>query len=63
LRTAEDGSKYYLLRRIIRSRRIGGKIQDAAKGDGLAIGKSTYARAGLLVNATPLEAGWEGASG
>ena len=30
------------------------------KVTGLAIGKSTYARAGLLVNATPLEAGWEG---
>ena len=30
------------------------------KVTGLAIGKSTYARAGLLVNATPLEAGWQG---
>ncbi|MEJ7713755.1 MAG: dCTP deaminase [Pyrinomonadaceae bacterium] len=27
---------------------------------GIAIGKSTYARAGLLVNTTPLEAGWTG---
>ncbi len=26
----------------------------------MAIGKSTYARSGLLVNCTPLEAGWEG---
>ena len=27
---------------------------------GVALGKSTYARAGLLVNTTPLEAGWTG---
>lgn len=27
---------------------------------GLCIGKSTYARCGLLVNTTPLEPGWEG---
>lgn len=27
---------------------------------GLCIGKSTYARAGLFVNTTPLEAGWAG---
>lgn len=27
---------------------------------GLVFGKSTYARAGLIVNATPLEPGWEG---
>lgn len=27
---------------------------------GICIGKSTYARCGLVVNITPLEAGWEG---
>lgn len=27
---------------------------------GLCVGKSTYARCGLLVNTTPLEPGWEG---
>jgi len=27
---------------------------------GLCIGKSTYARSGLLINATPLEPGWKG---
>lgn len=27
---------------------------------GIAVGKSTYARAGIIINVTPLEAGWEG---
>jgi dCTP deaminase len=27
---------------------------------GLCIGKSTYARAGIIANITPIEAGWEG---
>ena len=27
---------------------------------GICMGKSTYARAGLIVNTTPLEAGWTG---
>jgi dCTP deaminase len=27
---------------------------------GIVIGKSTYARVGIIVNITPLEAGWEG---
>jgi dCTP deaminase len=27
---------------------------------GICLGKSTYARTGLIVNTTPLEAGWEG---
>lgn len=26
----------------------------------ICLGKSTYARAGLMINATPIEAGWEG---
>ena len=26
----------------------------------VCLGKSTYARAGLMINATPIEAGWEG---
>ena len=61
LLTAADGANYYLLpphhyglgvtvERFKMPRNV----------TGLAIGKSTYARAGLLVNATPLEAGWEG---
>ena len=27
---------------------------------GICLGKSTYARCGIIVNITPLEAGWEG---
>jgi dCTP deaminase len=27
---------------------------------GICIGKSTYARAGIILNVTPIEAGWEG---
>lgn len=27
---------------------------------GICLGKSTYARSGILINATPIEAGWEG---
>jgi dCTP deaminase len=27
---------------------------------GVCVGKSTYARCGLIVNTTPLEAGWRG---
>ena len=61
LRTSDDGSKYYLLPPqhyglgvTVETFRMPRNIT------GLAIGKSTYARAGLLVNATPLEAGWTG---
>ncbi|MGI8786912.1 MAG: dCTP deaminase [Pyrinomonadaceae bacterium] len=58
---AEDGAKYYLL--PPHHYGLGVTVERfkiPRKVTGLAIGKSTYARAGLLVNATPLEAGWEG---
>ena len=61
IRTAEDGSKYYLL--PPQHYGLGVTVETfkmPRNVTGLAIGKSTYARAGLLVNATPLEAGWEG---
>ncbi|CAN5519716.1 dCTP deaminase [soil metagenome] len=61
IRTADDGSKYYLL--PPQHYGLGVTVETfkmPRKVTGLAIGKSTYARAGLLVNATPLEAGWEG---
>lgn len=61
VRTANDGSKYYLL--PPQHYGLGVTVETfkmPRNVTGLAIGKSTYARAGLLVNATPLEAGWEG---
>src|SRR5215212_10513111 len=61
VRTAEDGAKYYLL--PPHHYGLGVTVETfrmPRNVTGVAIGKSTYARAGLLVNATPLEAGWTG---
>lgn len=61
IREAEDGSRYYLLPPhhyglgvTVETFRMPRNIT------GIALGKSTYARAGLLVNTTPLEASWTG---
>lgn len=61
LRTSEDGSRYYLL--PPHSYGLGVTVETfkmPRRVTGVALGKSTYARAGLLVNTTPLEAGWTG---
>jgi dCTP deaminase len=61
LRTADDGSDYYLL--APHSYALGVTVETFSMPrnvTGIAMGKSTYARAGLLVNTTPLEAGWVG---
>ena len=61
LRTADDGSKYYLL--PPHHYGLGVTVETfkmPRNVTGIAVGKSTYARAGLLVNTTPLEAGWTG---
>lgn len=61
LRTADDGAQYYLL--PPHSYGLGVTVETfrmPRNVTGIAIGKSTYARAGLLVNTTPLEAGWTG---
>ena len=61
LRTAEDGSKYYLM--PPHSYALGVTVetfQMPRNVTGICLGKSSYARAGLLVNTTPLEAGWTG---
>ena len=61
LRKAEDGSEYYLL--PPHSYALGVTVETfrmPRNVTGIAMGKSTYARAGLLVNTTPLEAGWTG---
>ncbi len=61
LQTAEDGSKYYLL--PPHSYALGVTVETfhmPRNVTGICMGKSTYARAGLIVNTTPLEAGWIG---
>ena len=61
LRTTEDGSRYYLM--PPHSYALGVTVETfrmPRNVTGICMGKSTYARAGLLVNTTPLEAGWQG---
>jgi dCTP deaminase len=61
MHTAEDESKYYLL--PPHHYGLGVTVETfkmPRNVTGVALGKSTYARAGLLVNTTPLEAGWTG---
>ena len=61
LRTAEDGAKYYLLHGHHYGLGVTVETFKMPRNvTGIALGKSTYARAGLLVNTTPLEAGWTG---
>ncbi len=61
LHAAEDGAKFYLL--PPHHYGLGVTVETfkmPRNVTGIALGKSTYARAGLLVNTTPLEAGWTG---
>ena len=61
LRAADDGAKYYIL--PPHHYGLGVTVETfkmPRNVTGIALGKSTYARAGLLVNTTPLEAGWTG---
>jgi len=61
LKTAQDDSRYYLL--PPHHYGLGVTVETfkmPRNVTGVALGKSTYARAGLLVNTTPLEAGWTG---
>ena len=61
LREADDGSKYYLM--PPHSYALGVSVETfrlPRKVTGICMCKSTYARAGLMLNTTPLEAGWTG---
>ncbi|HVG31555.1 MAG TPA: dCTP deaminase [Pyrinomonadaceae bacterium] len=61
LHTADDGSKYYLM--PPHSYALGVTVETfrmPRNVTAICMGKSTYARAGLIVNTTPLEAGWTG---
>jgi len=61
LRTAEDGSQYWLL--PPHSYALGVTVETfniPRNVIAYCMGKSTYARSGLIVNTTPLEPGWRG---
>lgn len=61
LRTLPDGSRYWLL--PPHSYALGVTVETfniPRNVIGLCMGKSTYARSGLIVNTTPLEPGWRG---
>ena len=61
IRTAEDGSRYVLI--PPRSYLLGHTIEQFVMPrdvTAVCLGKSTYARVGVIVNVTPIEAGWEG---
>ncbi|MBC7931986.1 MAG: dCTP deaminase [Rubrivivax sp.] len=61
LHTADDGSRYYLM--SPHSYALGVSVETfrmPRNVTGICLCKSSYARAGLLVNTTPLEAGWTG---
>jgi dCTP deaminase len=61
LRQAADGSQYWLLPPL--SYALGVTVESFQIPRnilGLCMGKSTYARSGLIVNTTPLEPGWRG---
>lgn len=61
LRRAEDGSRYYLLPPHAYGLGVSIETFNLPRNvTGICMGKSTYARAGLFVNTTPLEAGWRG---
>lgn len=59
--TTDDGAQYYLL--PPHSYGLGVSVETfnmPRNITGICLGKSSYARSGLLVNTTPLEAGWSG---
>ncbi len=61
LRSTEDGSQYWLLPPHSYALGVTVETFNIPKNViGLCMGKSTYARSGLIVNTTPLEPGWRG---
>jgi dCTP deaminase len=61
LRTSEDGSQFWLL--PPHSYALGVTVETfnmPRKVIAYCMGKSTYARSGLIINTTPLEPGWRG---
>lgn len=60
-RTGEDGSQYWLM--PPHTYALGVTVETFSiprNVIGICLGKSTYARSGIIVNTTPLEPGWKG---
>ncbi|HYE74332.1 MAG TPA: dCTP deaminase [Blastocatellia bacterium] len=61
LRTSEDGSQYWLMPPHTYALGVTVETFNLPRNViGFCLGKSTYARSGIIVNATPLEPGWRG---
>jgi len=61
LRTAEDGSEYWLMPPHTYALGVTVETFNIPRNViGFCLGKSTYARSGVIVNTTPLEPGWRG---
>jgi dCTP deaminase len=61
LRTADDGSQYWLLPPLSYALGVTMETFNIPRNViGLCFGKSTMARSGLIINATPLEPTWRG---
>lgn len=61
LMTTEDGSRYWLM--PPHTYALGVTVETFSiprNVIGICLGKSTYARSGIIVNTTPLEPGWKG---
>ncbi|MFN0123130.1 MAG: dCTP deaminase [Blastocatellia bacterium] len=61
LRTTDDGSQYWLM--PPHTYALGVTVETFSMPRnviGICLGKSTYARSGIIVNTTPLEPGWRG---
>ena len=61
LKTAADGSKYWLMPPHTYALGVTVETFNIPRNVlGICLGKSTFARSGIIVNTTPLEPGWQG---
>ncbi len=61
LKTAADGSQYWLMPPHTYALGVTVETFNIPRNViGICLGKSTYARSGIIVNTTPLEPGWRG---
>ena len=60
-KTSEDGSQYWLMPPHTYALGVTVETFNIPRNViGICLGKSTYARSGIIVNTTPLEPGWKG---